>query len=79
MREEMQRFMHYVDKTRKDNEQRDKEIECLINQDIEEQWKKKDARKRLEKEARGALLQNVLETREIQRKERGMNQIRSNV
>lgn len=68
----MQRFMHYVEKTRRADEERDKEVERLVNQNVEEQWKKKDARKRLEKEARKALMQNVLQTRELQRKERGI-------
>ena len=71
MREEMQRFMHYVDKTRRADEQREKDVENLINEEVEKQWQKKDARKRLEREARKALMQNVMDTRERQRKERG--------
>jgi len=70
MREEMQRFMHYVEKTRKEESDKDKLINELINDDVEEQWKKKDERKKMEKVARKTLLNNVLKTREIQIRER---------
>ena len=67
----MQRFMHYVDKTRRADEERERSLETLINEQVENQWERKDARKRLEKEARKALMHDVIATREKQRQERG--------
>ena len=71
MRGEMQRFMHYVDKTRRADEERERSLETLINEQVENQWERKDARKRLEKEARKALMHDVIATREKQMQERG--------
>lgn len=67
----MQRFMHYVNKTRRADEERERSLESLINEQVENQWERKDARKRLEKEARKALMVDVMATREKQRQERG--------
>ena len=72
MREEMQRFMHYVDKTRHDEMEREKQIEYMINEAVNEQWKKKDERKKMEKQARKILMDNVLQTRQVQIKDRGL-------
>ena len=72
MRDEMQRFMHYVDRTRRADEERERGLENLVNEEVEKQWERKDARKRLEKDARKALMTNVMATREKQRQERGM-------
>ena len=67
----MQRFMHYVDKTRHDEMEREKQIEYMINEAVNEQWKKKDERKKMEKQARKILMDNVLQTRQGQIKDRG--------
>ena len=67
----MQRFMHYVSKTRRADEQRERSLEALINEQVENQWERKDSRKKLEKDARKALMQDVMATREKQRQERG--------
>jgi len=69
-RNEMQRFMHYVNKTRRADEERERSLESLVNEQVENQWERKDARKRLEKEARKALMVDVMATREKQRQER---------
>lgn len=74
MREEMQRFMHYVEKSRHEEAERDKQVEQLVNEEVEKQWQKKDTRKRMERDARKVLLHNVLQTREIQIQERGTGQ-----
>jgi len=70
-RDEMQRFMHYVGKTRTHAQHEEKELEVLINKEVQEKWKEKDARVKLEKKARKVLMENVLKTREDQIKERG--------
>jgi len=71
MRDEMQRFMHYVERTRLADEERERELEGLVHEEVEKQWERNDARKRLEKEARKALMTDVMATREKQRQERG--------
>jgi len=70
-RDEMQRFMHYVEKTRKEQEEEDRKLEDLVNKEVQKKWREKDARVKMEKEARKVLLENVLKTREEQIKERG--------
>ena len=67
----MQRFMHYVSKTRKIEEEEEKKLEELINTEVQNKWREKDTRIKLEKKARKALMENVLKTREEQIKERG--------
>ena len=47
----MQRFMQYVDKTRHDEMERKKQIEYMINEAVNEQWKKTNERKKMEKQA----------------------------
>lgn len=69
----MQRFMHYVEKTRKEQEEEDRKLEDLVNKEVQKKWREKDARVKMEKEARKVLLENVLKTREEQIKERGTN------
>jgi len=69
-RDEMQRFMHYVDKTRQEEQGREKQLEDFINDEVETQWKKKDAKKRKEKEVRQKHLNHVLKTREEQIRDR---------
>jgi len=69
-RDEMQRFMHYMARTRKEAAEEEQRLEGLINTEVEDKWKEKDARIKLEKKARKTLMENVLKTREQQIKER---------
>ena len=70
MREKMQRFMQYVDKTRHDEMERKKQIEYMINEAVNEQWKKTNERKKMEKQARKILMDNVLQTKHVQKEDR---------
>jgi len=70
MADEMQRFMHYVAKTRKEASVEEHRLETLINEEVQQAWREKDARIKLEKTARKALMEDVLRTREQQIKER---------
>ena len=63
--------MHYVEMTRKQEKEREKALEKLVNEEVEAQWARKDAKKALEKEARQALMSNVLQTRKQQIEVRG--------
>jgi len=70
MSDEMQRFMHYVAKTRKEAKLEERRLEGLISEEVQQAWREKDARIKLEKTARKALMEDVLRTREQQIKER---------
>eukprot|EP00794_Sanderia_malayensis_P009428 gene9428-10415_t len=70
LREENQRFMHYVAMARKEDKEREDQINKAVSEEVEQQYARRDAKKEKEKEARHALLQNVLQTREQQIKER---------
>lgn len=70
MHDEMQRFMHYVSKTRKEDEEQEIKLEKLIDKEVQGKWREKDARIALEKKARKTLMEDVLKTREQQIKER---------
>jgi len=70
LRDEMQRFMHYVSQTRAEDKEEEQRLEELINEEVQEAWRKKNARIKLEKQARKTILEDVLKTREQQIKER---------
>lgn len=66
LREENLRFMAYVAKNRKDESDGEKNLEKMINEEVEEQWKKTAAKYKFEREARRKLLENVLDDRKRQ-------------
>lgn len=66
LREESLRFMSYVAQNRKDEKDRENGLEEMIHEEVEQQWKKKAAKYKLEREARKKLLENVLENRQQQ-------------
>lgn len=66
LREENLRFMAYVAQNRKDEQEREKKLEEMINEEVEVKWQKDLAKYRLEREARKMLLENVLDTRRQQ-------------
>lgn len=66
LREENLRFMAYVAQNRKDEKDRENGLEEMIHDEVEQQWRKKAATYKLEREARKKLLENVLENRQQQ-------------
>lgn len=66
LREENLRFMAYVAQNRKNEQEREKKLEEMIQEEVEVKWQKDLAKYRLEKEARKKLLHNVLDTRRQQ-------------
>ena len=70
LREENLRFMAYVAKNRKDEQEREKKLEKMIHEEVEVKWQKDLAKYRLEREARKKLLENVLDTRRQQIEEK---------
>ena len=70
LREENLKFMAYVAKNRKDEQEREKKLEEMIHEEMEVKWQKDLAKYRLEREARKKLLENVLDTRRQQIEEK---------
>ena len=70
MREENLRFMQYCAMNRKEEEEREKELERLVNNEVEKKWAQTIEQHRLERQARKQLLANVMKTREQQIDER---------
>ena len=63
--------MHYVQMTRKEEKDRAEKLDKLVNIEVEKQYERRDIKKGKEKEARASLLQDVLQTRREQIRERG--------
>ncbi|EDO36212.1 predicted protein, partial [Nematostella vectensis] len=70
LREENLRFMKYCEMNRKDEEDRERALEAHVNAEVEKQWAKKIEQYRIERAARKKLLDNVLQTRQLQMHER---------
>ena len=70
MREENLRFMKYCAMNRKDEEEREKELERMVNDEVEKKWARTMEQYRLEREARKQLLANVMKSRQQQTEER---------
>lgn len=70
MREENLRFMQYCAMNRKEEEEREKELERLVNEEVEKKWAQTMQQYKLERDARKKLLANVMKTREQQTEER---------
>ena len=70
MREENLRFMQYCAMNRKEEEEREKELERLVNDEVEKKWAQTIKQYKLERDARKQLLANVMKTREQQIEER---------
>ena len=70
LREENVRFMQYCKTNRQEQGEREKQVERLVNEEVEKQWARKMEQYRLERVARKRLMDNVLKTREQQIEER---------
>ena len=63
--------MHYVEMTRKEEQDRADRFNMLVDEEVQKQYARRDLKMGQEKEARNALLQNVLQSRKEQMRERG--------
>lgn len=70
MREENLRFMQYCAMNRKEEQERERELERLVNEEVEKKWAHTMKQYRLERDARQKLLGNVMKTRQEQIEER---------
>lgn len=70
MREENLRFMQYCAMNRKEEEEREKELERVVNEEVEKKWAQTIKQYKMERDARQKLLANVMKSRELQIEER---------
>ncbi|RMX58199.1 hypothetical protein pdam_00000221 [Pocillopora damicornis] len=70
MREENLRFMQYCAMNRKEDEEREKELERIVNEEVEKKWAQTIKQYKMERDARQKLLANVMKSREQQIEER---------
>lgn len=62
--------MQYCAMNRKEEEERERELERLVNEEVEKKWAHTMKQYRLERDARQKLLANVMKTRQEQIEER---------
>ena len=70
MREEMLQYRKHLEAVRKEEERREKELDEILNSEVEKMWQKRIQQWRKEREARNKLMSDVLKSREKQIKER---------
>ena len=63
-------YHDYLDKQKKEEEEREKELDSLIQAEVEKQWARRIEQWRQEKVARKKLMQDVLDTRKRQIEEK---------
>jgi hypothetical protein len=70
MREEMLRYREHLEAVHKEEERREKELDEILNSEVEKTWQKRIQQWRKEREARNKLMSDVLKSREEQINER---------
>ena len=65
-------YREYLDKQKKEEEEREKGLDALIQGEVEKQWARRIEQWRQEKAARKKLMQDVLNTRKQQIEEKRM-------
>ena len=63
--------MHYVEMTRKEEQDREDRFDMLVDNEVQKQYARRDLKMAKEKEARNSLLQNVMQSRKEQIRNRG--------
>ncbi len=66
----MKCYRDYLASQAEEEKKKEKELDALLNEEIQKQWAKRVNQWRMEREARKKLLQNVLETRKKQIQEK---------
>ena len=70
LREEMNLYREYLAEQAKEEEKREKELDTLVNSEVAKQWAKRAEQWKREREARAKLMQDVLDTRKQQIKDK---------
>ena len=66
----MQCYRDYLAVQAEEERKKEKELDALVNEEVQKQWAKRVKQWRMEREARKKLLQDVLDTRKKQIQER---------
>ena len=66
----MKCYRDYLASQAEEEKNKEKELDALLNEEVQKQWAKRVNQWRMEREARKKLLQNVLETRKKQIQEK---------
>ena len=66
----MQRYREYLSEQAREEERRERELDTLVNTEVEKQWAKRLEQWRKEREARRKLMKDVLDTRKKQIQEK---------
>jgi len=70
-------YREYLAKQKKDEEEKEKELDTIIQEEVEKQWARRIEQWRQEKAARKKLMQDVLDTRKKQVEEKCMHFFKS--
>lgn len=70
LREEMLRYQEHLEAVCREEERRERELEEMLNSEVEKMWQKRVQQWKKEREARNKLMIDVLKSREEQIKER---------
>ncbi|XP_064390856.1 cilia- and flagella-associated protein 53-like [Halichondria panicea] len=70
LRDEVKCYRDYLASQAEEEKNKEKELDALLNEEVQKQWAKRVNQWRMEREARKKLLQNVLETRKKQIQEK---------
>ena len=70
LKEEIQLYRSYLAEAKREERQREQELDSLLSAEVEKQWAKRTQQWRKEREARRKLMDDVLKTRRQQIKEK---------
>ena len=70
LKEEIQLYRSYLAEAKREERQREQELDSLLTAEVEKQWAKRTQQWRKEREARRKLMDDVLKTRRQQIKEK---------
>ena len=73
----MKRYREYLAEQKKEEEEKEREVDEMVSAEVERQWAQRIAQWRKEKEARRKLMQEVIETRQEQIKQKCMSSVKN--
>lgn len=72
----MKRYRDYLAEQKKEEEKKEREVDEMVSAEVERQWAQRIAQWRKEKEARRKLMQEVIQTRHEQIKQKCMSLVK---
>lgn len=71
----MKRYHDYLAEQKREEEEKERELDEMVSAEVERQWAQRLAQWRKEKEARRKLMQDVMQTRQEQIKQKCMSSV----